>query len=116
MNDTRLVQAKEGLYAALVELDQDPPNVGRVVALLDDARGDIVDVVEDGLGTVSKADLNQLDTARVFVNRAVSLLSKEWAFSTAQQFIGHALDYLQVVLSGNVIPLRTSRTTPGGAA
>lgn len=117
MNDSRLVTAKEELHTALIEMDKDRPNIARVTALLDDARAGIVDVVDGGISSgCSRADLNQLDSARIFINRSAALLSKEWALTTAQQFVGHAIDYLQVVLSGNVIPLRANRTTPGGGA
>lgn len=121
MDDSRLVQAKECLHEALVELEADQPNMGRVRSLLDDARCDIVDVVDEHLSCSSKADVNQLDSARVFINRGVQLLSspqpREWVLPAIEQFLGASLDHLQVVLSGNVIPLRPRKTpNPNGAA
>lgn len=75
---------------AMVELDSDQPNIRRAIALLDDSRNGIVDVVEGGLsGGCSKADLNQLDSARMYINKAISMLTKsssppEWMFSSVQ--------------------------------
>lgn len=121
MDDTRLIQAKECLHEALVELENDEPNIGRVTALLDDSRSYIIDVVEEHLGCSSKADVNQLDGARLYINRSLELLfskrPREWVLSSIEQFLGGAVDHIQVVLSGNVVPLRARRShNPGGGA
>ena len=119
MDDSRLIEAKKCLEAAMLELSADTPNTNRIGALLDDGRTAIVEVVDGGISTgASRADMSQLESARLFINRALGLLAKEWAFTSAQECIGHALDYLQVVLSGNVIPIsrRRTHTSGGGAA
>lgn len=122
MDDTRLQTAKNECMEALAELDNDDPNVPRVVALLDDARCGIVDVVDEALGTLGRhnRDLNGLDAARTYINRAITLLqgNGEWVFTHAQQFTGYAVDALQVVLSGNVVPINRNRrpNKPGGGA
>lgn len=94
MDDSRLIEAKKCLEAAMLELSADTPNTNRVGALLEDSRTEIVNVVEDGLGCCSRADLNQLDSARLFINRAMGLLAKEWAFTSAQECIGAGLGLL----------------------
>lgn len=77
MDDTRIQTAKTEAHEAMVELDSDQPNIRRAIALLDDSRNGIVDVVEGGLsGGCSKADLNQLDSARMYINKAISMLTK----------------------------------------
>ncbi|QRZ05923.1 hypothetical protein [Mycolicibacterium austroafricanum] len=121
MQDSRLDVAKSELEAAMLELDQPEPDEARVLALLDDARTNVVDVVEGGISAgCSKSDLNQLDCVRQFINRAASLLDakspRAWVYSSVQQFIGHGLDHLAVVMSSNVVPIRGRRPGPGGGA
>jgi len=120
-DDSRLDIAKIDMEKAIVELEQDVPDEGFVIAHLDDARTNIVDVVEGGISAgCSKSDLNQLDCVRQFINRAASLLDarspRAWVYSSVQQFIGHGLDHLQVVMSSNVVPIRGRRPGPGGGA
>jgi len=70
----------------------------RMDACLDDARTTLVDVVDGGISDgVSRADLNHLDSARVYMNRAVELLT------AADQFIGHAQEHVALAFSTNVI-------------
>lgn len=121
MDDSRIQVAKDELQAAMLELDELNPNMGRVQALLDDSRCGLVDVVESCVGMQPRADVNQLDSARVYINRCISLINsrqpQEWVIPAMQQFVGGAIDHLTVVLSGNVVPLhRTRPTTPGGGA
>lgn len=123
MDDSRLITAKECLYEVLLELENDNPDTTRIRDLLKQAHGHVVDLVDGGISSgASRADLNQLDSAATFINRCMGLLGspqpREWVFAAMEQFTGHAIDHLQVVLSGNVIPLNRSRATtrPGGAA
>lgn len=120
MNDSRLDVAKSELEAAMLELDRDEPDEGRVTALLDDARTSVVDIVQEGISSGWSKDLNQLDAVRQFINRAASLLDtkspRAWVYSSVQQFIGHGLDHLAVVMSSNVVPIRGRRPGPGGGA
>lgn len=103
MNDTHGEHIQQSLAAAKESRQ-------RMNACLDDARTDLVDVVDGGISDgVSRADLNHLDSARVYMNRAVELLT------AADQFIGHAQEHVALAFSTNVVPLRRD-DTPGGVA
>lgn len=79
-----------------------------VTQCLDDAREVIVNIVEDGLATLPAADLNQLDAARWYINRAIAL------HRALVDCVEDAQKRMAMVMSNNVVELRP--TTPGGAA
>ena len=49
--------------------------LNQVVALLDDARCLLVDIVDDGPGNGNVRDFNNIDAARQFINSAASYVS-----------------------------------------
>lgn len=99
MDDSRGQQALESMVCA----------VGMPVAqALDDARDNIVNIVEDGLATLPAADLNQLDAIRWYINRALTL------HESLVGCVESAMQRLAVVMAENVVELRPE--TPGGAA
>jgi hypothetical protein len=123
MDDSRSINAKKCLDQAMLELGKDDPDIGRLRELFEDAHDYLVDLVDGGISAgASRGDLNQLDSAAAYTSRCIRLLAstqpREWVFSAMEQFAGHALDHLQVVLSGNVIPMarRRPQTRGGGAA
>lgn len=99
MNDTRGQHCLDNLAAALKQ---------PVAQCLDDACTNVVDIVEDGIATLTAAELNQLDAARWYINRAMSL---------HQALVGcveSAQQQMAVALSDNVVELHPE--TRGGAA
>ena len=103
--DSRPQVAKEELEAAYKELRSKNTDIGRVNALLDDARGRIVDVVQSGIGgNMSRSDLNHLDSARCLINRALEFLQrKSWAHRYVKQFVRQAIEHVELSMS-NVVP------------
>ena len=100
MNDSRGQHVQQDLAAARVSRR-------RMDACLDDARTTIVDIVENGISEgITRQDLNNLDTARTYLSRAVELTK------AADQFISHAQEHVALAFSPNVVELRT----PDGAA
>lgn len=105
MIDSRCQTSREELYAAREELLTKTPDLGRVEALLDDARCGIVEMVESGIGgSMTRSDLNNLDSARCYINRALELLQrKAWAHRYVKQFVRQAIEHVELSMS-NVVP------------
>ena len=105
MIDSRPQVAKEELQAAHKELRSKNTDIDRVNALLDDARVNIVEVVESGIGgSMTRSDRNHLDAARQLINRALEFLQrKSWAHRYVKQFVRQAIEHVELSMS-NVVP------------
>lgn len=113
MRDHRFQHIMDNLAEALKEWEkQDLTSVPRLRALLDDARSDLLDLVDGG--GLSLHEKNQLDSARLFINRAVVVADKR--YMPVGQFIQRAREHVALAAepASNVVPLRRPR--PGGGA
>lgn len=100
-DDSRGEHVRQDLAASLLSRR-------RTLASLDDARTTIVDVVDAGISKgVSPRDLNHLDAARVFINRAIELEK------AAASFTRNAQHHVALAFSDNVVEIGT---TPEGVA
>jgi hypothetical protein len=119
VNDTRCKHILDEFDAALDELVKPEPDMAKVAALLNDAQGYLVDIVDGGIGRdVDPADLNNLDAANMFLRRAINFAKKGqlWVASYVEDFVLNAQRHVAVAFGDNVVPLRRNQNTSGGGA
>ena len=91
--DTRIQQADVALQEAQKQLCRGVFDPKHVVAVIDDARESIVALVED-FAPPYRRWVNELDSARQYINSSMRLVELGWASAEAQQFLAAARKHL----------------------